>query len=287
MRNLIIQRKRTVVGCSAKLQVYITDPQSNDLVIHGTPCRFLGILRNAETLTISIADTSARVYILPDSLSKDLPCEYCDLLPGTKDVFLSGKCRFDPLRGNPFHFDGNTAAPGTKNSRLFIIALLCVVGITAGLILGKLIPQWILAQQQQQPQIFSAEGMQITLTSAFRQVDGSRQGFILCYTSPDTNVYIIKEDFAQYPDLQNLSVEQYAQLVLSNNPALSGGRPAQEDDLTIFEYTQSGNRFMMVFLKGPDGFWIFEFAATAEKADSLRQAHLNYAKSICFPSAAI
>jgi len=293
MRNLIITRNKAIAGCAARLHVYITDPDSGDLFIHGTPCRKLGALKNGETGYFPVEDTAARVYVIADQLSKDLYCEYCDLLPGSRDVVLSGKCRFDPLNGNPFHFDGNTAAPKTKNLRLFIISLLCVLVISGGLVLGALIPRLMQEKELAKPQVFTAEGMQITLTKAFRQLDASEIDFTLCYGSQDTTVYVIKESFSSSAEFQSLSAETYAQLVLSGSEYLSGGRPVQEEGLITYQYTEynyaDGNdySYLMVFLKGPDAFWIFEFSTEVSNSDSMRQTYLEYAKTICFPGAAI
>lgn len=48
MRNLIIKRNKTFVGCATKLKVYIEDSASSEITINGVSCRKLGTIRNGE-----------------------------------------------------------------------------------------------------------------------------------------------------------------------------------------------------------------------------------------------
>ena len=292
MRNLILTREKTFVGCAVKLKVYISDPNQNDLTIHNIPCRLLGTIKNDETLAFPIADAPARVFVIADKLSRNLSCEFCDLPAGSQDIGLRGKCRFDPYAGNPFHFEGNAVPAKAKRRSWFIGLTAAIVGVAIGLTATRFIPQLIRDKKMNEPQVFAAEGMQITLTKAFQEADVQEYGFTLGYSSQDTAVFVLKEEFSLSAGFADLTLDEYVQLVLENN-GMSGGRPSNRDGLTIYEYTQRNPEdgetygYMIVFFKGPDAFWMFEFSTLETKMDDLRQTYLDYAKTVGFDGAAI
>lgn len=294
MRNLIIRRNKSFVGCAAILKVYISDPAVCDLTIHSTPCRLLGTLKNGETVAFRIPDSEARIYVIADKLSRNWDCEYCTVPAGAMDIFLSGSCRFDPFQGNPFHFDGNFQTGKKRNTgwkaAIVILGILALTGVSLA---ANLLPNYLVKKQRSQPQTFSDEGMQITLTKAFQETDVAEYGFTLGYASDDTAIYILKEEFSLSDGFENLSLDQYAQLVIANNPNLGNGTPNHEQGFTIYEYTTISQEdgkpysYLIVFLKGPDAFWMFEFSTHANQAEEMRQTYLDYAATIRFPGAAI
>lgn len=88
MRNLTIERRKTFVGCAMKMKVYIEDATSNELVIGGVNCRKLGDVKSGETKTFEVAESSAKVYVIADTLSRN----YCnEFYQGSEDIALSGK----------------------------------------------------------------------------------------------------------------------------------------------------------------------------------------------------
>ena len=290
MRNLILTRTKSFVGCAVKLKVYISDPAAGELTIHNIPCRMLGTIKNGETMVFPISEAPARLFVIADKLSKDFCCEYCDLPEGSQDVALQGKCRFDPYGGNPFHFEGNVV-PAKAKRRSWIIGISAVL---AGVIIGlcaTVVPRLLRERELQEPKVFSAEGMSITLTKAFSEMDATEYGLTLGYGSQDTALFILKNRFTDAAELDTLSVEEYARYFLSENGLT--GSPYSAEGFTVYEYTDVSTAdgqtysYMIVFLKGPDAFWLFEFSTLESKADELRQTHLDYAKTITFSGLAI
>ena len=292
MRNLIITRNKAFAGCAIKFKVYISDPEANELTIHNVSCRKLGTLKNGETAVFPIGETPARIFVIADKLSRNFCCEYCDVPEGNQDIHLRGKCLFDPNSGNPFHFDGNSTPPKAKGKGWIIGVVATVVCITAGLLLGQWIPRMIQDKKMTEPQVFTAEGMQITLSKAYQKTDVSEYGFTLGYASRETAIFVLKEEFTLSAGFEDLTLDEYAQLVLSNNQML-GGSPYQADGLTIYEYTEVSLEdgetyaYLIVFLKGPDAFWMFEFSTKEENAKAMRQTYLDFAQTIEFSGRAI
>lgn len=145
MRKLTICRRKTFVGCAGTLKVYVADDSGvNDLTIEGLPCRFLGKLKNGKTETFEIGNGAARVYCVFDKLSAGY-CNDVYVIPeGEEDVSLSGKCKFNPVGGNPFLFDGNDHPDAMKNRNknskksLWIFLAFIVVGFVLGLTIALL-----------------------------------------------------------------------------------------------------------------------------------------------------
>ena len=91
MRNLTIKREKRFVGCLGTMQVYMEDPQNNDMIINGFACRKLGTLKNGQEKTFAVSESAARVYVIADKLSVSFCNEYYVLPEGTEDVVLTGR----------------------------------------------------------------------------------------------------------------------------------------------------------------------------------------------------
>ena len=142
MRNLTIERRKTFVGCAMKMKVYIEDATSNELVIGGVTCRKLGDVKSGETKTFEVAESSAKVYVIADALSRNYCNEFYQLPEGSEDIALSGKNYFNPFAGNPFRFDNNDNPEVLENrkkgKRMGTIVAICaiVVGFAVGFMIG-------------------------------------------------------------------------------------------------------------------------------------------------------
>ena len=142
MRNLTIERRKTFVGCAMKMKVYIEDATSNELVIGGVNCRKLGDVKSGESKTFEVAESSAKVYVIADTLSRNYCNEFYQLPEGSEDIALSGKNYLNPLAGNPFRFDNNDNPEVLENrkkgKRMATIVAICaiVVGFAVGFMIG-------------------------------------------------------------------------------------------------------------------------------------------------------
>lgn len=294
MRNLVIKRRKASPNGRKVMEVYICDPMGQT-EIHGNLCRLLGTLGNGEIAAFPVEEGSAKLYVVPKKMDAGAPCEYCCLPEGQADIFLTGSCQFSPFAGHPFHFDGNDRSVAKRHRRkhLLITVIALVAAVALGVTVGKVVSHLRTSQRNNTPQVFRESGMEITLTQDFRQIDVSDQGFFTGFNSSNTTIYVQRETFADDPSLRYLSLEEYAQLVLSSSDEESGGKPTQEGGLTYYEYTArspvNGKRYtyFVTFFKGPDAFWMIEFTTLEDNAAALRPAYIQYANSVCFPDNAI
>ena len=290
MRNLIIRRNAANAGKNAPFYIFITDPAGKHTV-NGVSCTLLGAANNGETVYFPIGDQETTIYVLPNASAQNISCEYCTLSAGNQDVYLIGGCKRAGKGQFRFHFQDNDAAPQRDIFKLLISICLTLTLIAAGILFIRNIPQFQQQPVQGKAKVFAAEGMQITLTDAFSEVDVRSQGFTLGYASKDTVIYILKYPFTGSDGMENIATKDFANIVIGQRPELVGSA-YQEEGLTLFEYTETDSNgetvsYLAVFIKGHDGFWCFEFSTLEANASALRGTYIQYAKSICFPASAI
>lgn len=133
---------------------------------------------------------------------------------------------------------------------------------------------------------FTCEGMSVTLTKGFRKKSAS--GFTAGYNSRQAGVLVLREAFTSITDGSSLTLEDYAQLVLSNNQervSIDGGI-RQSDGLTYMEYVAtSDNReygYLVTMFKGPDAFWLVQFFCKNSEYTEYRPYFINWAKTVTF-----
>ena len=134
-----------------------------------------------------------------------------------------------------------------------------------------------------EPKTFTAEGMSITLNENFSK--DAVDMFTACYSSGETAVLALKESFSLMDGLENYTLEQYGQLVLQTN-GMTDFQLQTQDGITFFEYeseTDQGTFYYLSTLhKGPDAFWMVQFACDVADADDYLPYFLQWAKSISF-----
>lgn len=292
MRNLTIKREKAFAGCAVKVQLYIEDPQAPELEINGIPCRKLGSLKNGEERTFTIENGQTQVVVIADKVSKNFCNEFYTIPEGEEDVFLSGKNHFDPLAGNPFWFAGQTSPEALaqrketakKGRRILVpVLILCaLLGALAGSFLGRAA---VGGMTKEEPKVFSTEGMQITLTSGFREIE--QEGYTVCYDSPKAAVIVLREDFSLMEGLKDMSLEEYRGLVLQNNSA-AGMQASSIEGVTCLEHrwtnpqTNDVYYYFTVTLKGPDAFWLFQFTTLEQNKEEMIPLFAQWAESVQF-----
>ncbi|MBQ7761314.1 MAG: hypothetical protein IJ400_04590 [Clostridia bacterium] len=137
MRKLTIKRTKSFVACLGKAKVYIEDESSSELTIASVPVRKLGTLKNGEEVSFEVEEGALRVFVIFDTMSK----EYCNdiyELPAEGDVYLTGKCGFNPGVGNAFRFDNNETQDSLKNRKKGAVIGWIVLGVSVvvGFIIG-------------------------------------------------------------------------------------------------------------------------------------------------------
>lgn len=287
MRNLTIKRTKSFVGCLAKIKIYIEDPTACEITINDTPCRKIGELKNGEEKTFSIGEQAVKVFVIADKLSKKYCNEYYQLPDGQEDILLTGKNRFNPASGNAFRFDNNTGeeilANRKRTTRKGLHIL--VPAMTVGVIVGFAVGFHLLSDPAPKTQTFSSNGMTVTLTNEFKEVDFGN--YTVTFDSKNVAVFVLKEPFALAAGMENWSREQYADLIIQNNNI--GFAEIQHDEgLTYFSYehvnpeTNKTFRFFSYVYKTNDAFWLVQFAIPDEKAEKFAQQVPEWAKSVEF-----
>ncbi len=284
MRKLTIKRAKHFVACLSAMKVYIEDSTAKDLTINGVTCRKLGTLKNGEEKTFEIGCEAAKVFVIADKLSKGYCNEYYSLPGGEEDIALTGKNEFNPATGNAFRFDSVTDKDVLANRRkgtskgIIVLALALVIGfivgfaISAGSVIASL---WGSSSKEQ---TFSSGGMTITLTAAFEEVE--YEGYTACYDSKKVAVFALKEDFSVLDGLEDYTVFEYGQLVLETNEV---NLPLKSvDNLTFFEYTESGYTYCAFVFKADDAFWLVQFATPESDAEEYQTKIFKWAKTITF-----
>lgn len=287
MRNLTITRRKAFAASLMTDKVYIENHVSGDKIINEVPCTKIGELKNGETKTFPIDDYAAKVYVIIDDLSKNYCNDFYEIPQGTEDVFLSGENKLNPAIGNAFRFDGisgekvvNNRKKGSKKGKIVLITAI-IIGAIIGFIIG--IGPSLSADSQ--PKIFSAEGMQITLTEEFKEQ--SINGFTACFDSKSMAVLTLKEPFSIMDGFEDYTIDQYAELVIKNNNK-NPESVKKENGLTYFEYTglNPNNNVTYYYLtalyKAEDAFWIVTFSCSNDEQEKYKETFIDWAGNVKF-----
>lgn len=294
MRNLTIQREKSVVACLAKIKVYIEDPAASELTIQNVPCRKLGEIKNGETKTFEIGDGAAKLFVIGDKLSKNYCNEVYQIPEGTEDLSLKGKNQYNPFAGNPFRFHGVTDPLTLENRKkgsdrgaltmgisiavgatIGIFAVICIATIA---ILGGIMG----SDGEAETKTFTAEDMKITLTDEF--IPAQQEGFTACYGTEDVVVLATEEAFSLMAGFSAYTIEDYGNLILQNS-SLTSTLQTEPNGLVYFEYEATSDatyHYRAYLFKESDAFWMIQFAveasAFAEYEDEIR----TWASSVVF-----
>lgn len=287
MRNLSVKREKSFVGCLMKLQVYIEDPEANELTVNQVPCRKLGELKNGEEKTFQIGEQEARVYVIADKLSKDYCNEFYALAAGSEDVALTGKNAFNPAAGNPFRFANNDSAQVKENRKrgtrrgLVVLIVAIAIGLAAGWFIGRGITGSAAAKEK----TFSYDTVRITLTDEFREA--SADGYTVAFDSAKVAVLMLKEPFTLASGFGDQTLEEYGTLVLKNN-GLEGNELKAGEGFVSFRYdftnpnNQTAFRYYTYLYKAGDAFWLVQFATAVENVREYEQQIAQWAESVTF-----
>lgn len=284
MRRLWITRRKASAARHAKMNVYIEDPENGDVEIDGTYCRKLGELKNDQQKRFTIGTEAAKICVIADKLSKDLSGEFVEIPEGEDDVFLTGRNCMGS--GNPFRFDDDAEEDVPENRKksgrkaLVILAVAVILGILAGVAGGMALTRP--AAEEETPVIaerrFTCEELQITLSNTFTETEAA--GYDACYSSGETAVFLMREDFSDREDFEELTVADYGAMVLAANGTDQSVTLEEENGLTTFDMILTDSLTGETFLyycglyKGQDAFWMVQITTLAEGAsDDLSTFH--------------
>ena len=278
MRNLTIKRNKSFVACLGKMKIYIEDPESNDLVINNTNCRKLGDLKNGEEKTFSISCDEARIYVIADTLSKNFCNEFYCIPAGYEDVYLSGQNRYNPANGNAFRFDGEASEEMIAHRKkgfktgLVILIVAAIVGFAVG---------FLTSYEKVEPEVFSADGMSITLTNEFDHEDGEGV-FNLCVASDEAVVMAAKLDVSAE---DSITLDEYADLISKSDAIDTLITPVTAKDGILYcEYIAGENDgyFYTAFYESGDALWCIQFASLDGFDETTRETFEAWASQVTF-----
>lgn len=283
MRALTIKREKSMIAWAAKDQVYIEDPIQGDLEIGGVACRKLGDLKNGEEKTFHIDSHAVRIYVISDKLSRSYANDFFPVPAGDEPVHLTGKHKYDLSSGHAFRFDGVTDAEvlanrkkGGKKGTLVMIAAV-IIGLVIGF--GSV----MLEDAFVSPKEFTVDNVTITLTSDFTEEEF--EGFDQCFDSSNVAVFMLKDEFSLAAELKDYTLAQYGDLVIQGNELDTELKT--ENGITYFSYTGEGDsgtpyRYFATLHKGPDAFWMIQFAVEEADLEEYRDDIFQWAASVSF-----
>ena len=127
---------------------------------------------------------------------------------------------------------------------------------------------------------FEKYGIKITLTDKFTEKQ-SEMGFDAYYVSSFCGVMVLKEEFYLREGLAELSLEEYVTHVIKNN-GHTDIDPQTKDGLWFYVVNKDQARCYSYSFKGPDAFWIVQFACRASDVPELEEMFFLWAKSVEF-----
>lgn len=127
--------------------------------------------------------------------------------------------------------------------------------------------------------MFSKSGLTITLNDGFNEKE--LVSYTAAFDSKSIAVFVIKEDFSSIEN-KNLSLEEYAELVINNNKL--DVTVEKTEGLTSFTFEKHTNGkdyiYFATVYKSYDAYWILQFSCESAKFESLKALIIQYAKSV-------
>ena len=133
---------------------------------------------------------------------------------------------------------------------------------------------------------FSANGITLTLTKAFKEVDAATYGYTAAFDSAAVAVFALKESFSLVNSLGATSKTAYAELLRSANAARNPGELKTEDGIVFFEYNFHNTdenvtySYFTTVHEGKDAYWMVQFATKQADYDEYRPYLLKWAKTV-------
>jgi len=283
MRRLTIIRQKSFVACLSKTKIYVEDADSRDLVIKGVQCRYLGSVKNGETVSFEIGDSGAKLFAIAGKSSKEYCNELYVLPEGSEDITLSGKHQYDPSSGNAFRFDNNNSemAAANKASNKRRGKVILVVAICIGLIIGFMIPNIIGMLNRDKPMDVEYSDLKITLTKEFEEEDVDGQ---TVYATSRIGVSFLEEKFVDLGVYANGTAKDYLELSQIANGVDS--EIIENDGLVYCSYNDTVDgvkyRYYVFSFKEDDAFWLVQFWTRERHGDKYEADIFEYVGSVEF-----
>lgn len=158
-----------------------------------------------------------------------------------------------------------------------------IAGAALGLLFGFVVNP---ALNSPRPKTFSANGISITLNNSFKQEND--EAFKFSAYTKNVWVYGVRDNFADYEGIENLSVDEYAKLIADSLSHENKSEIAHDKGLTYMTYDYTNNEngmtftYFTSFYKMDSAFWIVQFATKKETAEKYRTDIQKWAASVTF-----
>lgn len=278
MRNLTIYRRSAAAGRLAKMNVFIEDPNSDELVLLDHHYRKLGDLKNDEAKTFEIPEDAAKIILISEREDRNLRWSYYMLGQGAEHVELSGKTTLE--KGGQFVFEFDKEGVKADQSalkkrhtkrRCFIRVLIIALCIL------------MLRSCKAEPKTFTVENLNLPLTTAFQKE--TPEDSLAKFVSKKVNAYVYKEIHIFY-NTRNLSVEEYAKLI-ADNVDVDATITKNANGWATFNYKrdletiEASHHFVYVY-KTTNSFWVVEFVTPDRHSDKCSDDIAEWANSMYF-----
>lgn len=285
MRNLTVQRNKSFIGSLVKVNLYIEDQSGTDANFDGTPCRYLGSLKNGESISFPIEDGTQKIFATHVADKKKNLYDYFKIPEGSEDWCISGK--FQSAFGNMFVFDNvtdeeilaNRAAKSKKSWLTHIVAI--AVGLAIGLGVAFLL------NPGASDKTFKTEDFSIVMNDDYKAGNTAEYEteWNYVYESDYALVVFSKDPYDQIPTLQYYNLETYAEFLAQANEEEKWDT-VKVDDFLYTEYEETFDdetyTYLLTMHKTDNAFWLVEFATLKSNYKSLKDDFIDYAKSIQF-----
>ncbi len=281
MRRVYLTREKSLVGCLAKLQVYIEDQERAEVELDGIPCRVITALENGETVDFAISEEARHIFVIVTANTRKYCGDKILISAGDTDIELVGKNIYNPGLGNPFRFNGVTdedvLADRKRESRkgVALTALAVLIGLVFGFMLSA---DKLLVRDKS----FISDGFEIVLTTNFS--DKYEDG-VYYFGSKDCSVAVYEYGYADHVTIEAMNVDEFLEVLKSSGHFASDARIVSESGMSFVEDRAESNSgeirsYMTVFAKGEESFFLFEFGCEVEDYPSLRASFIEWASTI-------
>ena len=133
--------------------------------------------------------------------------------------------------------------------------------------------------------VFSTYGMEITLTSEFKEAKAD--GYTAAYESDDIAVLILKQKFSDFPNGSRMTLSDYATMVCVKHTSKKPSKPVLVDEkYYIMEFTlvsEENNvtyQHFVAMFKGVDAFWTVQIVCDKDDYAEQKNTIAKYVASI-------
>ena len=269
-----------VVFVNNKPSVYINSPDG-EVMFDGIGCKKVGTLGFRSQLTFNAPSDAVEIFLAFENGSDAPELVKYQIPEGQSDVEMnvSGKSITDIGFSN-YERRSNIFSRMDGGKRVLLIIAAVVVFII--LIHGLSHTNNFLRSISKIPEAFETDDMSITLSRAFVKV--RQEDFYAFYMTRSCSVVITKESFEDIPELKNVDFDEYCEMCIKANPAVTPALVNREG-LTYFVFEQQWEelyKYHVYVYRTDDAYWLVQFSTKAADYNYWSDCYNEWAKSVEF-----